>query len=233
MKKLIILPAIVFSLTLAGCGNGDVNSPISANNAKDTGGGQASGIYQYPFKSAKITYSTTGTNPGESTVYIKGDNSFRESHVVRAGKKEDRLMISKGNLAYTVDLNSKKALKVDNFYYEDLKQIEPSKRMEFLKKLAVGISDPKTDTSTLKSIGTEKIAGHSCDVYDAQEYGKVCIGALGIVLKSSINLEEANVVEDTIATNIQLNIDIPDSKFEVPTGITVVTDVADFYTYGK
>lgn len=205
MKKLLTPFLIGFVLVISGC---------ATNNS----------VYQYPFQTAKIEYAISGTTEGKSTILIKGDKSVRESHVIfhkaSGDENQDNLFIDDGRYVTSVDLNKKVATMTVNPLYSVLIKVDPSQRQELLKKFAVGLSPESSATQEIKPLSTQTVAGQSCDVYDTGGFGQLCLW-YGVLLKTSISIPDLGLTNNTVATSVQTDIDIPDSSFEVPAGITV------------
>jgi len=180
--------------------------------------------YQYPFTSAKIEYAISGTTEGKSTLLIKGDKSVREAHIVfhkpTGDENQNNLYIDTGEFVYSVDLDKKTATMTKNPLYDALNKVEPAQRQNFLKKIAVGLSPDDTSTGDLKPVGKETVAGQECEIFETGGFGQICLWN-NVPLKTNISIPDLGLNNNTLATSIVLNADIPDSSFEVPAGITV------------
>lgn len=202
MKKiqLFLMTAVVL---LSGCANK-----------------QSTKVYPYPFDSAKITFSLEGSAKGTSVFYMKGDKSVRETHVVTQGEeKKDEMFIDTGDVIYQLDLNKKTGLSTKNPIYEALKKLTPDKRIEFLKRLAVGV-DPEDTTKNPEVLREEMVAGQKCQIYAVEGVGEICLWN-NIILKVNINVPDQNINSQIVATSLDLNLEVPDSQFDVPAGIEV------------
>ncbi len=189
-----------------------------------TGCSTNNGTYQYPFKSAKIEYAISGTTEGKSVVTMKGDKSVREAHIVfhkpAGDENQSNLYIDEGKYVYSIDLEKKTGTMTKNPLYEVLMGTEPARRQELLKKVAVGISPDESSSKELKVVGHETVAGKECDVYETGGFGQICLWN-AIPLKTSISIPDLGLNNNTVATSIQIDLDVPDSVFEVPAGVTV------------
>ena len=207
MKKIIapILAGTV--LLISGCS-------VLSNNS----------TYQYPFKTVKIEYAISGTTEGKSTVMINGDKLVREAHIVfhkpTGDETQNNMYIDAGQYVYSVDLDKKTATMTKNPLYDVLTKVDASKRQEFLKKIAVGISPDVADNRELKIVTTETVAGQQCEVYETGGFGQICLWN-AVPLKTTISIPDLNLTNNTVATSIQTDVDVPDSAFEVPAVITV------------
>lgn len=177
-------------------------------------------IYPYSFNSVKIEFALSGNMEGTKTLYITGNKSVIETHAVRKGETAeniDTLYIDNGASVYTVDLNTKKAVSSGNPVYDALKKLAPGKRMDYLVNLATGNS---LSAPSPKPSGQKTVAGQTCDLYDLEGLGQTCIWN-GIGLYTSIKIPEAGIDNSAAATKIELNISVPDSKFELPSDVKV------------
>ncbi len=205
MKKFIVPLLAGSMLVISGC---------AQNNS----------LYQYPFKSAKIEYAISGTTEGKSTVLIKGDESIREAHVVfhkqTGDENQDNLYIDTGEYIYSIDLDKKVGTMTKNPLYDVLQGTDPSMRQDFLKKIAVGLSPDSAATQQLQSTGTSTVAGQVCDIYDTGGFGQICLWN-NIPIKTTISIPDLGLSNNTVATSIQTDVDVPDTAFDVPAGITM------------
>lgn len=181
-------------------------------------------VYQYPFKSAKIEYAISGTTEGKSTVNIKGDKYIREAHILfhkpTGDENQDNMYIDLGKYVYSIDLAKKTGTMTVNPLYETIMKVEPGKRQDFLKKIAGGISPENTETKELKSLGTETVAGKQCEIYETGGFGQICLWN-SIALKTTISIPDLGLTNNTVATSIQTDIEIPDSTFDVPQDVQI------------
>lgn len=221
MKKNFILIVLGGTLFMSGC---------AQQNSQNVS------IYQYPFKTAKIEYAIKGTTEGKETLTIKGDKSVGEAHVIfhkpTGDENQDNLLIKTEKYNYSVDLDKKIASMFPNPFYDYLMAVNPSERQMYLKKIAVGMDPNSASTQELKSSGTQTIAGQTCETYQMsglESAGEMCLWN-GIPLKINVSLPTYGFTTDKIATSVQTDIDVPDTAFDVPSGITVKTAGVDATT---
>jgi hypothetical protein len=69
-------------------------------------------------------------------------------------------------------------------------------------------------------IGTEKVKGHECEIWEETFEGMTSrtYTHKGLILKAVIAIDNENVTAE--ATKIDLNVNVPKDKLKVPTGIT-------------
>lgn len=180
-------------------------------------------IYPYPFQSAKIEFEQSGNLKGIVTLSVKGDKSALETHVVKTaedGKEEkiDSLYLTLGDSVYQVDLNNKTAVKSENVQYGQLKKLPPEKRMDYLIRTALSL--PSTQNDSLIPKEQREIAGQKCDLYEIPAIGESCIWN-GIIIYENSQIPEIDINNTITAKKIETNIDIPDSVFSLPEGVTV------------
>lgn len=207
MKTKIITIFATSVLIITGCSYIDKNS-----------------LYQYPFKTAKIEQTIGGITEGKSTTVIKNEKMAREAHVTfhkSTGEiKQDNLFIDTGRYTYNIDLEKKTGTMRANPLYEKLQTVLPEDRRDFLNKIALGMSPDEAQQRTIKPVGTENIAGQTCDVYSASGFGTICLW-YSLPIKTNLTFGDLTMGNISVATLIQTDIEIPDSAFEVPAGITI------------
>lgn len=163
---------------------------------------------KYGIKSGIVEYSTKamGTEVNQ-TLYFDdfGAKEATEISMEMAGFKSNTLNINKGEYAYTLDMNAKTGTKH--------KIIPTGVEIDFNN-----LSEELEKKMNLEKVGKENFAGKECEKYtidykDMQMKGSFLVWK-GIALKSDFNL--STMKTEMIAKNIQENVNIPASKFEVP-----------------
>ena len=219
-------------------------------------------IDKYPFDSVEIHYLTeftqesahgkTDTYVLKTIVYIQGDmiSKVSEGRVpaldTERGYKDIKIMeITRPEYFYSIDLLKKEGTKVDNTRkltmpaYDELTTDEKKKFHERMKKTGlISFNFPLPHLLGTK-IGTEKVLGRDCDVYENKEFEtrddysdqfmiKTWLWkGTTIPLKGTQNgIAEGLFVYsfEKTATRIEENTDIPNSKFEVPSYVTIKYD---------
>jgi hypothetical protein len=213
MIKKFIYPAFALFVLVAG-GCAQQPAPVTSTASER--------VYPYPFETAKIEFSLTGSMEGTRTMYIKGDKESNETHTVQKnGDQEEKIdikLLELGDLYYQIDLNAKTAIKTTNPLYNDLKNMPQENRMDFLVRAATGNVAAGSTAPLAKN--EKEIAGQKCNVYDIQTYGEVCIWN-GIPLYSTIKIPTQNIENTTTATKIETGIDVPDSVFTIPADVKI------------
>lgn len=183
-------------------------------------GQQAGKVYPYAFESAQVEYQLEGNISGTITAMYKDGKSSHETNAVDSSAPEAPIrtkLIDTGEYLYQIDLNTNIGQKAKNPIYEQLKALPEEERMDFMIKLAVGVS-PQGEVPP--KVGEKAVAGETCDVYNVVNFGETCLWN-GIPLYSSMSIPEAGIENTNTATSIQVNTDIPDSAFEVPEDVTI------------
>lgn len=203
-KSLILLFVTAASLTFMACQSAPPEEKV----------------YPYPFETAVIDYSMQGYVEGTGTVYIKGNKSANETHVIiKNSQKEesmDSLLIDNGEYSYQIDLNKNTGTVNKNAIYQELKRLTLDKRMEFIIKNATGSMGASGSVPVPES--QEQIAGQKCDMYKIPSLGQVCLW-YGKPLSSRIDIPGMGITNELTATKVQMNVDIPDSRFDIPSGV--------------
>lgn len=201
--KVLGLAVAVFTLALAGCSEQ-----------------KSEKVHPYPFDTARIEYELSGDITGNISVVIKGDQSSHETHATEQstpGTTINNKLLDKGEYLYQINLDTNQGQKAKNPIYEQLKALPQEERMGFLTKLAVGAG---ADGEDPKPVGEKVIAGETCNLYEVRNIGEICLWN-GIPLYSSMNIPEAGIQSTNTAVSLQLNVNVPDSTFEVPSDATI------------
>jgi len=174
---------------------------------------------KYSFDSAVIHYEIKGgAQNGTEDLYVQGIKTCRVRHVtinaLSQTQKQDTIVIDDGSYVYSIDLNEKIGTKMisPRKMLEEMTPEERKKMEETGKVLIKGI----TGSPENKPVGTEKILGKSCKIYEI--LGVKSWQWEGIPLKTEMHMMGKNT---QIATSIKLNTSIPASRFRVPSGIKI------------
>jgi len=231
---------------------------IPSFGEKGAKGGDSQNPYvkAYPFKSAVIKY--TGKSEyghpveeaytGTEVVYIKADRLVKETKLKELDQDDievESLQIIDPEYAYVIDVTKKSGVKVDNPWkygkveYEKLSEAE---KATFQKRMAERgiVSLDLLDIG--KKVGSEKVLGRECDVYQsgekpnakdiaaAMENGEILpdFKKTWVWKDAMIPLKVVTFGMDSssefAATEIEENVEIPDKIFEVPAGTEIVFD---------
>ncbi|MDV7186665.1 hypothetical protein R3X25_05175 [Lutibacter sp. TH_r2] len=199
MKNLNLL-AIVLLLALTSC-----------SESKKS---EKSSYKKYPFKSAVIEYTVSGNSTGTKTTYI-ADYGYKQAELseittnimgMKSTEKKDVITI--GSNINTIDHQTKKVITTNN---------------PFAEKYAENVGEDyiKTGEDVLialgfKKSGTESVLGKECTIWKGMN---TIWTWKGLVLKSETNIMGMTVAET--ATSIKTDINVPSSKFEIPSNYSV------------
>lgn len=190
------------------------------------------------------------TYSGSEELYIKGDKTLRITSKERPDEDGEKETIKGMKLVtpekeFVIDIDEKEAIEIDNpkkygkVKYEELteeEKIEFHERMEKRKVISMDLLGVGHKT------GTDTILGKTCDIYESGQkptdedymnkltegaetpsYSKIWIWReAGIPLK--LITQDIGSSSETVATKIEENVDIPDSRFELPDEIEVFFD---------
>jgi major membrane immunogen (membrane-anchored lipoprotein) len=202
MKKtsslIIVTVFVVSTFLLAGCGE--------ANSSK---------LSVYPFKTAVIQYELNGGTVGDQTLFIKGDQKALHKFITTVGQESSTFELSLGNEKYIADLDKKTAVKTVDADYQAMLSLSAEGQEKYLIKKSLGL---KENMELSEPVATSMIAGQQCDIYEIQNVGTACIWN-GIVLQNEITL--AGVTNKITAVKVDIDVEIPAERFELPDGIVV------------
>jgi hypothetical protein len=205
MKKNILFTSILL-LLIAGCA------------------AQAEKIMPYPFDTAVIESEIEGSTTGTMDTYIKGDNMATETHAETAGEeaqKIDTLYIDTGDMVTFIDLNTKTGMQSENPIYQKLKDMDNKEKIEYLTDIVLAVPEGENRDIYAVKTGEQEIAGQKCEQFTVTGLMEICIWNTIPVYSKTIFSDEMGTDVTMKAINIQTDIDIPDSKFEVPEDITL------------
>lgn len=196
MKKIILAAIICASTISAGCGLAEEK------------------IYPYPFNSARIEYASPTDEAAKTVVTIKGDKELFQTK----GKSNTLMIINKEKIYY-INLDSKTGTMAQNQTYAELKKLPKADRINYLMGVTIGLKETKNGMDLPAATGKKQIAGQTCDEYVSNTVGKVC---LWNALPLEINSEAmGGGTLSAVANKVEVNIDVPDSVFDLPSGIEI------------
>ncbi len=178
---------------------------------------QAKHLKLFPFKSAIIEYKYEASFNGTHIKYID-DWGYKQADYIKKelnfggnSDKEYETIILIGSKAYTINYQDSTIAVGRNStynYYLLNQNIKCTDISDALLKSANGY----------KLEGTKEFLGKECKVWKARKATQYTWN--GVMLKSEINFMTMMV---EVATKIDVDVDIPESKFEIPQGIKYIS----------
>ncbi len=180
-----------------------------------------------PFKEAIISYRITGTQVGNSTVYVKdhGKTSaiYRNATTTVMGftNQEDTLNIITPDWIYDIDLNSKKGSKQTNpekYFIEEYNNLSAAEQ----KKVAINVE--KMGMGTVTGMDGQiiknavKILGYNCDKVTMMGVTVYSINDTNLPLKTETDMMGMKFSE--VATKIAKG-SVLAAKFAIPASVQV------------
>lgn len=186
---------------------------------------------------------------GTEIIYIKGDRTLKKTMILVPDsdgelRTMETLRLITPEYVYMVNLSDNKGFKIDNpkkYGKEAYQQLSEEDKNEFHARMDKrGIIS--LDLLGLgRKIGSEKFLGKECDVYEnGKELTKEDLkmsaetGQSPYYMKTwvwrdakiplKIVTETIDSNRELVATKIELNADIPDSRFEIPEDVKVTYD---------
>lgn len=209
MSLCLIMSLVIITMTIS-CASVTPVTELKTTKESET---TAEESRRYPeLKSAIIKYKVSGMNNGTETVYIddwgKREAIYKKFTTKMMGIDLERnfmtLITENGKWVYNIDLNSRIAIRMNNAGFKALH----------------GNSGGNMDVAIgAMKIGTEEILGKVCNVWEkSYPYSKTWMWK-GIALKKDQDVAAMGVV--TEATEIQINISIPEDKLIIPSDVKV------------
>ena len=210
-------------------------------------------VNEYPFDSVIVKYEGDAVYNYQSedkqtyewteTLYMKDGVMARETKGVTPGREVNNLLIVDPEFAYVINLTNKQGMKIDNaskYGREEFEKLSADGKTAFRKHLVekgvVSLDLPPVG----KKVGTEKVLGRVCDVYETgvkptEENIKLAVAKgeplpelrkIWIWKDASLPLrmlvESGNIRMEFTAVEIKENTAIPESTFEAPEGVKVI-----------
>jgi hypothetical protein len=183
-------------------------------------------IKRYKVESGIVEFTMTGTQKGTVILYFDKwgmrESKFSDLDLSMMGidRKTNSLNIMDSEWMYSIDLETKEGTKLQNSFFQNL--IEQSKEDNL-----TDLGEQMMKNMGGEKIGTEEICGKMCDVWDIPRMQTKSWVWNGISLKIKTNMQ--GMESTTIATSLKVDVKIPDEKFQVPEGVTIVErDFGDF-----
>lgn len=191
--------------------------------AEDAPAAPAASVNQYKrysVKSAVIEYALSGIQTGTETVYID-DYGKREARYTQADMnvmgqtmKSNRLTLLDEDWIYAIDLDKKSGAKIKNPMFESLRASAPDGdysqvSLDLMQKMGG------------QKIGTEEIAGKTCDVWEMKDMETKSWLWNVIPLKTESKMGELQM--STVATKVDEGVPVADEKFKIPADVQITS----------
>ena len=178
---------------------------------------------RYPEKAGKITFKWEGNMKGTTTLYWDnyGAKEYNRSEITTkifgiSTKSIDHTLTLEANTYSWTDGESQ-GMQMTNPYLDYYKENPDTDWKE--------LGEATLDQMGYSKVGTEKILGRTCDVWEG--IGKIWVWKM-ITLKSSVSAMGVSGIQT--ATEIQENPSIPKSIFTVPKNIDFIIEVDELET---
>lgn len=176
------------------------------------------GIKKYSIKSGMIEYEMKGISKGTQKVYFdqwgQKEATFTSSETEFIGEKtkSNVLVIITKEWIYNIDMDELTGTRSKNLYSEESLNKKD-------KDLASAYSKEMLRDMEGEKIGTEKILGKECEIWEIKKMGTKSWIWNGLTLKTTTNI--AGMVMDMTALRLEENIKVPEEKFKVPDGVRI------------
>ncbi|HWN10146.1 MAG TPA: hypothetical protein VNO50_12920 [Pyrinomonadaceae bacterium] len=222
MKQTQLIIAVLILLTAAtACQreDGDAGTKSSAGSAQPVT--EASGYpKRYLVESGIIEFEMSGPQSGKETIYFDKwgwrEARYTNSELSIAGitRKENKLSIMDGDWVYNIDLERRTGTKVKNTLlpqFIDGAKKKGQNMTELGEEMLANMGGQK--------VGTEQVAGKTCDVWETKSLGsKSCVWQ-GVTLKTQVNMAGMQIT--STATRFEENGGVPADRFVVPGDVVI------------
>ncbi len=174
---------------------------------------QENNIKVYTVKSGIIEYKYSGSMSGTETVYFDNygqkETKYQNIEVSIMGTKQkmNKTIYSTLESIITVDNNTKTGMKIPN----PINSVLPKDKKQEVKDLGIKLMEKMG----AKKVGNEKVLDKDCEVWEMM--GNKFYIWNGFMIKSDVNM--MGMKTTVIATKIELDVNVPADKFEVPKDI--------------
>jgi hypothetical protein len=179
---------------------------------------------RYEIQSGILEFDVQGVRQGTETLSFD-DWGMREARyskmqgtVGETVQDFEQLTVMAGEWITGMDLKRKEGIKSINTVYVALKQGVPPESLQSM----VVLGPEMMQRLGGQKIGSETIAGQTCELWSVPSFNsKSCIWK-GIVLMMEVETEEGKIRSE--ARSIQENVGVDPKRFEIPEGIEVIVD---------
>lgn len=173
---------------------------------------------RYGVQSCIVEYSLGGSQSGTETLYFdrygmrEARYANKELSMMNVKQKQNTLVLTDFDWTINIDLDKKTGTKTMNTVFQEMvKNAKDDDLIEMGMKMLKDMGGVK--------VGTERVAGKMCDVWEVKKLGSKTWLWNAIPLKTVAKF--AGVEIQSVATKVQEGASIPDSKFQAPAGITL------------
>jgi hypothetical protein len=222
-KALVVLA--VGALMLAACKKEQSTSEEGATKSETGTASTESGATQagrriakrYQVESGMVEYALSGTRSGKETLYWT-DWGQRESRCTEATiaimgttHTSHDCVITLPDVVYTIDMTAKKAMKMNNPAKAFAEGLSDKDLEEFGKRMSENMG--------MKLVGTDTVAGYSCDLWRTETLETEACTHKGIALRTMTKM--MGMTTTVTATKVDLGAHVDESRFALPEGVTV------------
>lgn len=172
---------------------------------------------QFQVKSGVVEYALSGMRSGTEVLYWD-DWGERQSRCTKASismmgmtQTSDDCVISLPDVVYTIDMKTKTAMKSNNPGKAFADGLSDEELEEFGRRM--------NESMGMKKVGTDTVAGHSCDLWRADQMQTETCTHKGIPLRTMT--KTMGTAMTITATKVDLDADVDDSRFTLPADVTV------------
>lgn len=222
MKTFLLVLLAVFLLAACKKAQETTNPTVATDpGAASTSTSSNSSLpKRYLVESGIVEYDLSGPQTGTETVYFD-KWGWREAKLTNttlsmAGitRRENKLSVMDGDWLYTVDLSTRTGTKVQNTLLAQF--------VEAAKRKGQSMTDLGEELLTRmggRKIGSEEIAGKSCDVWETKSLGSRSWIWRGVTLKTETSLGGMQL--RSTARRFEENAAVPPDRFVIPTDVKI------------
>jgi len=212
MKKTSLTMLLMLSLLLTACGGADDGASDDVEDAA------SSDMKRYGVESGMVEYELSGSKTGTKTIYWDNwgmrEATYQDSVIEVSGMTipDKNVTIMDGDWMYSYNPDDRTGTKMVNTM---IKQILENSGEDDLGELGLHMLKGMGG----KKVGTESIAGKTCDLYEVSSMSTQTCVWKSVTLKTEANLAGMNITE--LATIVDTSTAVPEEKFTLPEDIAI------------
>ena len=217
-----IASALLFLLAITSCQKQPADDSRSTTNSDQGVSDSSTTGYpkRYLVESGIIEYEMTGPQAGTETVYFDKwgwrEAKYTNTILSIAGitRKENKLSLMDGDWIYQIDLERRTGTKIKNTLLPQF--IEAARRKD---QSMTDLGEEMLRKMGGQKIGTEEIAGKTCDIWETKNLGSKSWVWRGVTLKTRVKMGGMEIT--SAAKSITDNASVPADKFAIPGDVKI------------
>ena len=216
MRILKYTVIILLGMMMLQCGKIEGRDEDQGKPAKAQQTSSDASIKRYPVESGIIEYTLSGLTAGTETIYFvdwgRHEAKYIENEISMMGitQRQKTLTILKGDSLFSYDYLTGKTTRMKSPTADDMKQNMAGRDIN-------EIGYDMMEQMGGKVIGSEEIAGKTCEIWEISAILSKAWIWNGITLKTEAGADQMRIVSEAI--RFEENVNIPEDKLRFPEGV--------------